>query len=225
MIMSEEYFTLADQTVHEVETYSDDKAAALQAMEIAFIAVMTVIVALLIYKTAAGIILTKRNDTLNDLAFFDASTGLPNKGNCDSLLQQHSALSTSQNVACVMFDLNNLKTVNDTHGHKTGDRLIFSFASLIRSTMPKDVFVGRYGGDEFLAVLFDTDEATVIQLLGQIEQNVTRFNQTNTDFSISYAVGYQLSCGSNDCSLQMLLNKADQKMYLDKEKKKRQTGA
>ena len=221
LAMSEDYFEAADQTVREVQTFSDDKASSLQAIETAFIINMTLVVILLIYKTAAGVILTKRNDELNELAFFDANTGLPNKGKCDSLLLQYSKLDPRRNDACIMFDLNNLKLVNDTQGHKAGDFLILSFASIIRRTMPKDVFVGRYGGDEFIAVLFNTDETAVKRLLGGVAENLMRFNEEHPSISISYAVGYQMSGECPDCSLQLLLSKADQKMYMDKEKKKR----
>ncbi len=219
--LSEDYFELADRTVCEVQTFSDDKASNLQAIKMAFVVNMAVIVILLVYKSVAGILLIRRNTALNDLAFLDANTGLPNKGKCDSLLLKHSRLNTNQNVACVMFDLNNLKTVNDTAGHQAGDMLILSFASIIRRAMPEDVFVGRYGGDEFIAVLFDRDEHTVKQLLGSVEDNVRLFNEEHKDISIRYAAGYQMSDGCEDCSLQMLLHKADQKMYADKEKKKR----
>ncbi len=217
--LSEDYFELADRTVREVQTFSDDKASNLQAIEMVFIADMSVIVILLVYKSVAGILLTRKNRALNDMAFLDAHTGLPNKRKCDNLLLKHSELN--QNAACIMFDLNNLKTVNDTAGHKAGDMLILSFASIIRRTMPEDVFVGRYGGDEFIAVLFDRDESTVKQLLGSVEENVRLFNEEHKDISIRYAAGYQMSDGCDGCSLQMLLHKADQKMYADKEKKKR----
>ena len=47
-------------------------------------------------------------------------------------------------TACIMFDLNNLKTVNDTMGHSAGDQLILNFAKLLRSVIPEKDFVGRY---------------------------------------------------------------------------------
>ena len=55
-------------------------------------------------------------------------------------------------TVCIMFDLNNLKTANDTMGHSAGDRLIMDFAWLLRSVIPDKGFVGEYGGDEFMAV-------------------------------------------------------------------------
>ena len=55
-------------------------------------------------------------------------------------------------TVCIMFDLNNLKTANDTMGHSAGDRLVMDFARLLRSVIPDKDFVGRYGGDEFTSI-------------------------------------------------------------------------
>ena len=54
----------------------------------------------------------------------------------------------------IVYDLNNLKRVNDTFGHIVGDQFILNFSNLLRNTIPAQDFVGRYGGDEFMAVLF-----------------------------------------------------------------------
>lgn len=63
------------------------------------------------------------------------------------------------------FDLNNLKFINDTMGHSAGDRLIVKFAGLLRRVFPEKDFVGRYGGDEFMVVIYDTDKAEVDEIL------------------------------------------------------------
>jgi diguanylate cyclase (GGDEF)-like protein len=220
LMLSEDYFEKANQTVKEAERYSDDKASHLVSVEIMLIANLLLLVALLLYKSVNGFWLSKRNKELSQMAFLDANTGLPNKGKCDSVMSKHGMLNADKEDACVMFDLNNLKTVNDTLGHRAGDTLILAFARIIRETMPKDVFVGRYGGDEFIAILFDTNENKVKKLLNDVNENVIRFNKTDSDVKISYAVGYQMSHKCSDCTLQTLLGKADQKMYKDKEKKK-----
>ena len=55
-------------------------------------------------------------------------------------------------TVCIMFDLNNLKTANDTMGHSARDRLIMDFTRLLRSVILDKDFVGRYGGDEFTSI-------------------------------------------------------------------------
>mgnify|MGYP000117912932 CR=1 FL=1 len=219
--LSEKYFELANRTVKEAERYADDKAAHLIDVEIILIANMLLLVALLLYKTVHNFLLSKRNKELNEMAYTDANTGLPNKGKCDSVMFEQGKLRADTEYACVMFDLNNLKTVNDSLGHRAGDLLIFNFATIIKNAASEDVFVGRYGGDEFIAVLFDTSEDKVIKLLNNVNTDVTRFNESESDIKISYAVGYQMSKGCSDCTLHTLLGKADQKMYKDKELKKK----
>ena len=222
--LSEEYFQLADSTVQAAERYSDDRAARLQVIQIALICNIALLVLFLLYKSVWAVLLRKRNAHLHNLAFIDANTGLPNKGRCDQLLLEEGILDPARVHACVMFDLNNLKVVNDTYGHKTGDSLILNFAEILRGTAPQDVFLGRYGGDEFIAVLHDTDEARLKQLLGNIEKNVQEFREAKSGIPISYAVGYALSCGRRKCTLQMLLDSADKSMYEDKLVKKKLQG-
>ena len=60
-----------------------------------------------------------QNRLLEQKAFVDAHTGLPNKNACNELLNKKDIITDS--TACIMFDLNNLKTVNDTMGHSAGD--------------------------------------------------------------------------------------------------------
>ena len=67
-----------------------------------------------------------QNRLLEQKAFIDAHTGLPNKNACNDLLNKKDIITDP--TACIMFDLNNLKTVNDTMGHSAGDQLIINFA-------------------------------------------------------------------------------------------------
>lgn len=65
----------------------------------------------------------------------------------------------------IIFDLNDLKEVNDTLGHIAGDTLIMNFAHIIRTSIPEKYFVGRYGGDEFIALLNDVSEDEVKSII------------------------------------------------------------
>lgn len=75
------------------------------------------------------------NKLLEHRAYTDAHTGLPNKSACKELLGNKEIIS--EPTACIMFDLNNLKTVNDTMGHSAGDQLILNFARLLRNVIPE----------------------------------------------------------------------------------------
>lgn len=83
-------------------------------------------------------------------AQLDLHTGLFNKSCCNELLKNTAPLETT---AVLVFDLNNLKRINDTYGHEIGDIAIQDFSNILRNAAQFSDFVGRYGGDEFLIVL------------------------------------------------------------------------
>lgn len=144
--------------------------------------------------------------------YIDFATGLPNKNKCEDMTASQEPLRKP--TACVMFDLNDLKTVNDSLGHDTGDRMIYSFANLLRKSIPSKYFVGRFGGDEFILIASNvTSKQEIEKLLAQIKQNIQQFNEKNADFKISYAYGFAYSGDYEAISVQKLLHIADENMY------------
>ena len=90
-----------------------------------------------------------------DWAFRDPVTGLGNRH-----LWQREAATWSSRSGCVVFlDLDDLKEVNDLHGHVAGDKLLAAAGQALVSLVPSGALTVRYGGDEFVAVLPDPDEA------------------------------------------------------------------
>ena len=161
--------------------------------------------------------LVRSNCELNEKAFIDFATGLPNKNKCEEMLS--SPYPLSRPTACYMLDLNDLKLVNDTLGHEMGDLMILNFAKLLRQTVPLQFFVGRFGGDEFIIIaenMRSQEEAE--QLLKKIREMVLNFNSGNGRFKLTYACGYAFSQEFPSCNLMELFNVADQRMYEDKKK-------
>ena len=115
---------------------------------------MIIIIVFIINHFINAIVITKKNKQLEKQAFLDLHTGLPNKSKCEEIFRTSQFITDS--TACIMFDLNNLKKANDTLGHSVGDQLILNFARLLRNAVPSNDFVGRYGGDEFIAVIYNT---------------------------------------------------------------------
>ena len=216
--LSEEYFALADETVSAAEDYSEKIATRIRVLEIASAADMFVLVALLIAQTVSALRIIKKNKVLEQRAYLDLHTGLPNKSKCEVLL--HDANYITEPVACMMLDLNNLKRVNDTLGHSEGDRLILNFARILRQTVPENDFVGRYGGDEFIVVLYDATQEKIKQLLKDLQHAVNQFNENEETVKISYAEGWAISTDYVHCNLRMLFDKSDKYMYANKQRAK-----
>ena len=213
--MSEIYFHMADETVFAAENYSEKIAVKIRTIELLSALDMLCLVILVIMQTLTAMKMAMKNKLLEQRAYTDAHTGLPNKGACEALLRDQDTIV--EPTACIMFDLNNLKTTNDTMGHSAGDRLIMDFARLLRSVIPDKDFVGRYGGDEFMAVIYHTGKTEIGELLQSLSREKDRLNSNEDQIPIDYACGWAHSTDEGTCTLQMLLDKADSYMYENKQ--------
>lgn len=218
--MSETYFGLADQTVTAAEDYSETLARHIRTIEYLSAADMILLLLLILRHYVAARNIAKANKVLKQKAYLDVHTDLPNKSRCEELLQDSSFISKEEPTGCLVFDLNNLKTVNDTLGHSAGDVLIANFARILRNTIPSMDFVGRCGGDEFMVVVYHTDETQIIAHLESLKEEIERFNQYGKHTPISYAFGWAVSTEYTECTLRTLFDKADHYMYLNKQKSK-----
>ena len=173
--------------------------------------VVYTLAAFLAYVILTGV---ESNRELNYRAHIDMHTGLYNKSCCSERLNEK--VPVTEPVAVLMFDLNGLKRVNDTVGHEAGDNMIVLFADILRKNLPASAFVGRYGGDEFIAILRPADDAAVRRALADVAGAVERYNRGEPQVPISYATGSAISTEHPGESMQKLLEAADTAMYGDK---------
>ena len=199
--MSETYFEMADETVSAAEHYSEKIAMKIRTIEILSALDMLCLVILIMLQTAMALKMVRKNQLLEQKAYIE-------------LLNNREILR--EPTACVIFDLNNLKTVNDTMGHSAGDQLILSFARLLRRVIPEKHFVGRYGGDEFMAVIYHTDRQEVEGILDSLRREADAANRDGNQLPLSYAYGWAISADYEGCVMQTLLDKADYCMYENK---------
>lgn len=213
--MSERYFEMADETVFAAEDYSQQIAEKIRTIELLSVIDMSGLVILVIIQRIQAMKMARSNKALEKKAYIDVHTGLPNKSRCEEILNDTEVIR--ETTACMMFDLNNLKIVNDTKGHSAGDQLIFEFAQLLRRVIPKEEFVGRYGGDEFMAVIYDTNKQEIEKILEKLRIEVEQHNHNDNMDAISYAHGWALSNEYENCSMQLLFDRADCYMYENKQ--------
>lgn len=217
--MSEIYFKMADETVSAAENYSERIAIKIRTLELLSVFDMLGLVILIIIQTLTAMKMSVLNKLLEQRAYTDAHTGLPNKDACEVFLKNKETVA--KHTACIMFDLNNLKIINDSKGHSKGDQLILNFARLLRNVIPKEDFVGRYGGDEFMVVIYNTSKTEIEDILMQLSREKDSLNSRGNDMPIDYACGWAISDADGECTIQMLLDKADYYMYENKQSRKK----
>ena len=133
---------------------------------------------------------------LESLSRHDGLTGLWNRRSLQEALPRELARARRYNhaLAVVMFDIDHFKNVNDAHGHQGGDIVLRAFAQTVSSVLRGEDTLSRYGGEEFLAVLPETDERGA---LGAAERVVARVAKTPVllgDGEIRITVSAGVSC-------------------------------
>lgn len=155
---------------------------------------------------------------INGLAYIDNMTGVKNKTAyaeaVTKLEERAKAGETGFGVA--VFDVNDLKYINDNYGHEAGDRLIIGSCRVICRTFSHSP-VYRIGGDEFAAILKNEDLENAAVLVKELENNVRKANsEINDCFRISVACGYAVFEPENDKCYSDVFNRADEAMYRNK---------
>lgn len=157
--------------------------------------------------------LTERRRRERDLIFLsthDALTGLVNRLAFDEALGKLDALGPHP-VGVLMVDLDDLKRVNDEHGHAAGDALLKRVADVLRATFRADDVVARIGGDEF-AVLTAGKDAQSVQLLAmRLMDAVQQHNREHDGMALKLSIG--VAVAETGGSIVAALHDADARMY------------
>lgn len=156
------------------------------------------------------------------LAIVDQLTGLYNRNAYEFDMTKIRDLT---GFMIVTFDLNNLKTCNDTKGHQQGDVYITASARLIEQIFGVYGRCYRIGGDEFCSVIRNGTTCPIIELLEQLCEEQIEYNKQITDkeFPIHIAVGYALYDVKKDENIEQTRNRADVYMYQNKRNIKTRT--
>lgn len=146
---------------------------------------------------------------LRVVAEIDSLTGLPNRHSYNEYLKQPH--DNEDSVCVFLFDINNLKYVNDTFGHSKGDELIKNASQCLKecflNTSGNNCY--RIGGDEFVAILESINE-------NDIKEYVQKFLNYQRDHDISIAYGYSYTKNISKNDIEKLVITADKRMYRNK---------
>lgn len=164
----------------------------------------------------------KMEESLRSLSVTDDLTDLYNRRGFLSFAEHHIQVAdrNRQQMLLILIDLDGLKKINDAFGHKEGDMALIDTAEIIKNTFRKSDVIARVSGDEFVVLTSDTklnaEEAIRVRLEHNIEAH--NFKQKRL-YNISLSFGISIYDPHHPCSIDRLIVKADELMYMDKHKK------
>jgi diguanylate cyclase (GGDEF)-like protein len=152
-----------------------------------------------------------QQEVLEQMAYMDELTGLANRRKCE---EEMVALAADEHkkYAIVSLDMNLLKHINDTYGHESGDRALQDFAKVLVQAFPDSATVGRMGGDEFAAILPNTDRKTAEGYIDRMLYLMQEYNEKATG-EVRLSTAYGCACGNEADTPHGVYSKADERMY------------
>jgi diguanylate cyclase (GGDEF)-like protein/PAS domain S-box-containing protein len=160
---------------------------------------------------------------IETLSLIDELTGLYNRRGFMAFAAQHlnSLQRSDKGLAILYADLDGLKQINDSFGHKEGDRALIKTAELLKETFRSSDVLGRLGGDEFTVLAAIDPEGGVEELISRLRQRFRDFNALKSiPYQISMSIGVATLDAVDHQSIEDLLGLADKAMYQDKRRKK-----
>ncbi|MFU8788292.1 MAG: GGDEF domain-containing protein [Methylobacter sp.] len=155
----------------------------------------------------------------NNQALRDALTGLPNRNAYNERLETEMARWKRYHspLSLVIWDIDHFKDINDSYGHKAGDKVLLLIAKQLSEHSRVTDFISRFGGEEFTMLLPSTDVKSALILTNQLRQVIenTGFNANDTSVAITISCGVtEFIPGDTD---ETAFDRADQALYLAKE--------
>lgn len=150
-------------------------------------------------------------------ALTDAVTGLYNRNYWEQIISGATFQPRTQNFSLILIDVDNLKEINDTYGHTAGDKAIEIVGQAIKNSIRKEDAGLRYGGDEFIILLFNQDKKADYRVIERIRREINKL-------AAGQGMNIQISAGAAyyDCLQNMgdIIKMADRDLYKEKRVKK-----
>jgi diguanylate cyclase (GGDEF)-like protein/PAS domain S-box-containing protein len=153
---------------------------------------------------------------LRMLTLTDELTGLHNRRGFYTLAEHQLNIvnRTGRGIYVLYIDVNNLKEINDRHGHEEGDRLLADTAGILRENFRSSDLIARIGGDEFVILPVDKEDCAAGVIGMRLKERLDEYNRCRgREGYLSLSVGMAYYDPAKPCSLDQLLRAADRSMY------------
>lgn len=162
-------------------------------------------------------------EALRNLSLTDQLTGLYNYRGFINLAEHHAKTARrSKNPSLLIYaDMDGLKEINDTLGHRAGSTAIAAVGQILRNTFRDCDIIGRLGGDEFAVLVTNLQELDTAKLVERLRRNLSEYNEmSGHKFKIELSIGAVEIDHEQVWSIEDQMARADEVMYREKRKKK-----
>jgi diguanylate cyclase (GGDEF)-like protein len=175
--------------------------------------------------------LRSANEEIRFLSITDPLTGCFNRGYLNGRLPEEikRARRYQHPLSVLLIDIDHFKKVNDTHGHQTGDRVLKSFAQCLTTQVRGKIdWIVRYGGEEFLVILPETDCKGALALAERLRRTVRAHPVEIPGGSLVVTASFGGACANfhenyQDAGMEAMINMADEQLYRSKKKGRNQS--
>ncbi len=173
------------------------------------------VVNLMLQGCAAALSKQVRIENLKNAATLDPLTQCYNRREFESQLNRHisNAKRHQYELSLIMFDLDHFKKVNDTYGHLAGDMVLREVSALVRESMRQGDILCRYGGEEFIAILPETDKTKAIELADRLREKISRLPLTYENRRINVTSSFGVSGLLSEHDMTSFVQDADAMLY------------
>jgi len=165
-------------------------------------------------------------EELRSLSLTDELTGLHNRRGFLTLVSQEIRIANRLGRDAVLFlvDMDDLKVINDTYGHQTGDQAIQGTADIIRRSFRESDVISRIGGDEFVIFMIEHSDVDPAMLARRLQDILRIYNsQVSRSYVLSLSIGWVRYESASPSSIDDLVRQADASMYEQKRERTRDT--
>ncbi|MDF2073402.1 GGDEF domain-containing protein [Ectopseudomonas mendocina] len=169
--------------------------------------------------TLVSLVIRRYQQRIAALATTDSLTNLPNRRGFELHVEQalQEAQRDSSPLCAVMLDLDNFKQINDRHGHLAGDEVLRSFAERLRAALRQSDILCRWGGEEFILLLKNTDRHAAHELAEKLRQHCADQRYPMDGEALQVTVSLGLSQWQPGEALHDLLGRTDRALYRAKQ--------
>jgi diguanylate cyclase (GGDEF)-like protein len=154
---------------------------------------------------------------VEELAMVDSLTGINNRHYfTETLRQETEKVKRYKNTMClIILDVDNLKIINDSFGHATGDKILSSLADILKISVRESDFLARFGGDEFVIIMPKATKKDAVILSTRIQEMISRWNAKETTPRLVLSVSIGMHEADADNIDEIFIN-ADKSLYQSK---------